>query len=391
MKAWPKQRLDACTRIVSGATPSTAVEAYWDGQIPWTTPKDLSDLKSAYLVDTPRKITEAGLKSCSAELIPANSVLFSSRAPIGLTAINILPVATNQGFKSFIPDHTQLDAKFLYHWLNLNRDYLQGLGNGATFKEVSKAIVSRIEISLPPLSEQRQIAAILDQAQALRTKRRQARAKLYALTQSVFLDMFGDPVSNPRSWPTSTLGKLVESVSDGPHVSPAYSDKGVPFLSTRHIQPGKVLWTDMKFLNEADAEIQWKKCKPRRGDILYTKGGTTGLAAVVDFDTPIAVWVHVALLRPNSSLVEPLWLESMLNTSYCYAQSQRYTHGIANRDLGLKRMVNITLYIPPLDIQREFARIREQIKSLERQTEASELKFETSFASLQHRAFKGEL
>ena len=101
--AWPKVRLDECTEIVAGATPSTSVEAYWGGDVCWATPKDLSDLDGSYISDTPRKLTRAGLQNCAASILPAGSVLFSSRAPIGHVAVNTVPMATNQGFKSFVP------------------------------------------------------------------------------------------------------------------------------------------------------------------------------------------------------------------------------------------------------------------------------------------------
>lgn len=150
-QGWRLIRLDQACRIVGGSTPKTDNPEFWDGNLAWTTPKDLSDLDSPYLEDSSRKITEAGLQSCGAEVLPAGSVLFSSRAPIGLVALNRIPMATNQGFKSFIPHKESTDAKYLYHWLKANRSYLDSLGNGATFKEVSKAGVSRIEIPLPPI------------------------------------------------------------------------------------------------------------------------------------------------------------------------------------------------------------------------------------------------
>jgi type I restriction enzyme, S subunit len=151
MSKWQKNRLDQCTHIVSGGTPKTSVKDYWDGDICWATPKDLSSLKVPYLDETPRKITKAGLDNSGAEVLPEGSVLFSSRAPIGHVAINRVPMATNQGFKSFVPDTEKLDAKFLYYWLRKSCAYFNNLGNGATFKEVSKAIVSRVEIPLPPI------------------------------------------------------------------------------------------------------------------------------------------------------------------------------------------------------------------------------------------------
>jgi type I restriction enzyme S subunit len=188
---WARIRLDQCTRIVSGATPSTSVREFWDGDICWTTPKDLSKLDGPYINDTPRKLTKAGIRNCAAEMLPVGSVLFSSRAPIGHVAINVIPMATNQGFKSFVPDRSQLDTKFLYWWLKANRPYLESLGNGATFKEVSKAVVSRIEIPLPPLDKQREIGALLDQADDLRRKRRLALERLSTLLEAIFVGVCG--------------------------------------------------------------------------------------------------------------------------------------------------------------------------------------------------------
>ena len=151
------------------------------------------------------------------------------------------------------------------------------------------------------------------------------------------------------------------------------------------------MWEDLKFISEDEAQIHWKKCKPEQGDILYTKGGTTGIAKVVDFETPVAIWVHIALLKTDKSKVEPLWLEAMLNSPYCYQQSQRLTRGIANHDLGLTRMVKIQMYLPPLSLQREFARRVGAVEKLKTAQRASLAELDALFASLQHRAFRGEL
>ena len=262
---------------------------------------------------------------------------------------------------------------------------------GTTRGKLTKGGASEILIPLPPLSEQRRIASILDQADELRQKRQQAIEKLDQLLQATFIDMFGDPVSNPKGWNLGRLGDVIHSAKDGPHVSPNYSETGIPFLSTRHVRAGKIVWDDLKFITEEDAQIHWKKCKPTRGDILYTKGGTTGLAAVVDTDLDFAVWVHVALLKTNHDKVRSEWLVSMLNTQYCYEQSQRYTHGIANRDLGLKRMVNIEMYIPSLDEQDKFVNFKNKLMKNNLLFENSNSYFEQLFKSLQNQAFNGTL
>lgn len=188
---WPVKRLGDVAQIVSGATPSTSVKEYWGEDHYWATPKDLSDLDNSIIEKTNRKLSDLGLVNCAAQLLPPNSVLFTSRAPIGLVAINNVPMATNQGFKSFIPNERLLDSKYLYHWLLFNRGKIDSMGVGATFKEVSKAIVSKIEIPVPPLVEQKRIAAMLDTADKVMWLREQAINKLDQLVRSVFQRYFG--------------------------------------------------------------------------------------------------------------------------------------------------------------------------------------------------------
>lgn len=296
---------------------------------------------------------------------------------------------TNVGGLLRILKPEELDYKYLYYALSIQHSQL----NFDWVQKAHPSVIYRLykSIPLPPLSEQRRIAAIIDKADAIRAKRREAMAQLDKLTQSIFVEMFGDPALNPKSWPVTSLGSFIQSASDGPHVSPKYAEAGVPFLSTRHVRPGEISWTDMKYLSREDAEIQWKKCKPSRDDILYTKGGTTGFAAVVRTDQEFAVWVHVALLKPRKELADPTWLEAMLNHPYCYRQSQELTHGIANRDLGLKRMVKIRMYHPPLALQREFTQRMTKLSNQKNLQKAALIELESLFVSLQHRAFRGEL
>jgi type I restriction enzyme S subunit len=292
------------------------------------------------------------------------------------------------------PRPERADARYLLHFLRQDRIRRAGekrmTGSGGQ-RRVPQAFLADLEVPLPPLPEQRRIAEVLDRAEALRAKRRAALAQLDTVTQSIFLDMFGDPSANPKSWPRARLGDLLVSVSDGPHVSPVYSETGIPFLSTRHVRPGEIAWEDLKFISKADADLQWKKCRPKLGDVLYTKGGTTGLAAAVGTDRPFAVWVHVAVLRPDPTKTDPIWLESMLNSRFCYTQSQVLTHGIANHDLGLTRMVKISVLAPDLARQRDFAGRIKVVDALKADCQASLTKFDALFASLQHRAFRGQL
>ena len=318
-------------------------------------------------------------------------LLVSWSASLGVYEWNGQDACINQHIFKVVPNNEKIDKTYLKRALELSIVEMESQVHGATMKHITRGKFLANQIPLPPLEEQRRIASILDQADELRQKRQQAIEKLDQLLQATFIDMFGDPASNPKGWNLGKLGDVIHSAKDGPHVSPNYSETGIPFLSTRHVRAGKIVWDDLKFITEEDAQIHWKKCKPTRGDLLYTKGGTTGLAAVVDTDLDFAVWVHVALLKTNHDKVRSEWLVSMLNTQYCYEQSQRYTHGIANRDLGLKRMVNIEMYIPSLDEQDKFVNFKNKLMKSNLLFENSNSYFEQLFKSLQNQAFNGTL
>ena len=146
------------------------------------------------------------------------------------------------------------------------------------------------------------------------------------------------------------LGMLCYQVSDGPHFSPSYvsKDEGVPFLSTRNVRLGGFDLTDLKYVSKKDHEEFCKRIRLEKGDIIYTKGGTTGIARVNDLDFEFSVWVHLAVLRVAKEFLEPRYIELALNSPLCYEQSQAYTQGISNFDLGLTRMIKIVMPLPPL-------------------------------------------
>ncbi len=162
MAEWIECKISDIGTVVGGATPSTKkLENYDDGKIAWVTPKDLSSFNGRYIERGERNITEAGLKSCSTQLLPKSTVLFSSRAPIGYVAIASNEVCTNQGFKSIIPNEN-MDSLFLYYLLKYNKDNIEGMGSGTTFKEVSGNTMKNIVVSVPTDKKvQENIASVL--------------------------------------------------------------------------------------------------------------------------------------------------------------------------------------------------------------------------------------
>lgn len=372
---WRTVRLDECADIVAGATPSTSVQEYWNGDICWATPKDLSDLDGPEISDTPRKLTPAGLRNCAATILPAGSVLFSSRAPIGHVAVNTVPMATNQGFKSFVPKPERTCPKFLYWWLRTNRSYLESLGNGATFKEVSKSVVSRIEIPLPPLAEQRRIAEVLDRAEALRAQRRAALAELDALPKSLFLDLFGDPITNPKGWPIKTLADTAECLDRlRQPVKEADRPSGnVPYYGAN----GQQGWIDRPLIDESLILVA--------EDGGHFEERARGVAYRID--GPAWVNNHAHILRPKTNQLELEFLHRHLR-NYDFTP---YINGSTRSKLTQVQLMAAKVIVPPLPLQREFAHRVAAVETLKATHRAALAELDALFASLQHRAFRGEL
>ena len=151
----------------------------------------------------------------------------------------------------------------------------------------------------------------------------------------------------PDHWNVLPMRRVIYSAVDGPHFSPTYLDTGIPFLSARNVKSHAWSLEDAKYISEDDYDEFNRRVKPVRGDVLYTKGGTTGVARVVDLTFPFQVWVHIAVLKVNKNAIDPEFLAAALNSTKCYEQSQLFTRGATNQDLGLGRMKGIELPVPP--------------------------------------------
>lgn len=196
---------DICT-VISGTTPKSNCPEYWGGNINWVTPAELTD-ESDVIYESQRKITQQAVIDSSLKSFPAGTVLLSSRAPIGKVAIAGIEMYCNQGFKNLICSD-KVYNRYLYHFLKDKTAYLNSLGRGATFKEISKSIVENIQIPLPPIDEQHKIAAVLDKVSDLIAKRRQQLDKLDLLVKSKFVEMFGDPKMNEKGWETAKISDI---------------------------------------------------------------------------------------------------------------------------------------------------------------------------------------
>ncbi|SCI15268.1 Putative type I restriction enzyme specificity protein MPN_638 [uncultured Flavonifractor sp.] len=225
MIEWKRVKLSELGEIVGGATPSTSHEAYYNGHIPWLTPKDLAGYTSRYIKSGERNITKEGLDSCSAKMMPKNTVLFSSRAPIGYIAIAENDICTNQGFKSIVPNEN-IDPLFLYYLLKFNRDRIEAMGSGTTFKEVSRKTMGNVTVNIPvEKAIQRKIAAILDGLDSKIELNNKINDNLQQQAQAIYAAMF---IDNPELETTSGTLSDIATITMGQSPSgSSYNENGI--------------------------------------------------------------------------------------------------------------------------------------------------------------------
>lgn len=388
---FPLVRLADCCSVVSGATPRTGVAEYWGGDIPWVTPKDIANLNSPVLMDSPVKITKLGFDSCSTQIIPAGAVLLSSRAPIGHLAIAGRDMCTNQGFKSLVPSE-KVDSGYLYHCMKFMVPRLAALGNGATFKEVSKSIVENFAIPLPDdIVVQRRIAARLDKAAAIHKKRREALELVDKFIRSVFLDMFGDPISNPKGWPELVLGEIAERIQIGPFGTQLhqedYIEGGIPLVNPTHIVGGRIVPNNSLSVSiakhEALAEYHLDV-----GDVLMGRRGEMGRCAVVgDAEKGFLCGTGSLFIRPNFKKILPGYLYRVLSSDSAKAVFERASQGATMPNLNKRIVGDFKIGVAPLSLQKQFVETELRCENLRNRQSLMLEESRLLLQSLQYQAF----
>lgn len=354
---------NVCT-VVSGTTPKSNHLEYWDGNINWVTPAELKD-DSDIIFESQRKITEKAVADTSMKSFPAGTVLLSSRAPIGKVAIAGVEMYCNQGFKNLICSEA-IYNRYLYHYLKSKTDYLNSLGRGATFKEISKNIVESIEIPLPSLEEQRKIAAVLDKVSGLIAKRRQQLDKLDELVKSRFIEMFGDPVQNPFEWSTRPLLEM------------GYCKNGMNFHTGDHgIEMHCLGVGDFKDYSIIDGtnhlpivslnEVPPEESMLQDGDIVFVRSnGNKALVGrclvVYPRNTPTIYSGFCIRYRLTSKEVNRIYLLRVLKTDSM--RERMMGRGANIQNLNQQIIATLDIPMPPLELQEQFATFVEQIDKL---------------------------
>lgn len=357
---WTYKKLGEVGTVIGGSTPKTDNPEFWDGDYSWITPAELDGSK--YVSSTVRTITEKAVAKTNLTLLPIGTVLLSSRAPIGKVCITKIPMYCNQGFKNIVCSD-ELNNEYLYWWLKGKNEYLNSLGVGATFKEISKRIVEQIPIPLPPLETQSRIVAELDLLQSIIDKQQAQLKELDTLAQSIFYDMFGDPVENEKGWEKAELNKVCD-VRDGTHDSPSYQEEGYPLVTSKNVIDGEISFDNVHFISKEDFDNISKRSRVDNGDIIMPMIGTIGKPTIVKKDREFAI-KNVALIKflPDSRVIN-VFIQAVIASSAFDTYMRSNNKGGTQKFIALGDIRKLKIIVPPLSLQQSFAA---KIESIEKQ------------------------
>ena len=292
MIEWQIVHIEEIADIVGGGTPSTKDHGNFNGNIPWLTPKDLSGIRERYVQCGERNLSQKGLDSSSARLLPAGSVLLSTRAPIGYVALAKNPIATNQGFRSLVVKDDAL-AEYVYYWLKLSTEELERHASGSTFRELSGSSLKKIQLPLPPISEQHAIASVLGALDDKIDLNRRMNETLEAMARALFKDWFvdfgptrakaegRDPYLAPELWnlfpdalddegkPVGWVQGILADVAESPRrgVNPSDISEDTPYIGLEHMPRRSIALSEW----EGAGKVKSNKTQFHRGEILFGK------------------------------------------------------------------------------------------------------------------------
>lgn len=387
---WPAKLLGDLVDIKGGGTPSKSVPEYWGGTIPWASVKDF---KGENLEKTEDYITELAVKGSSTNVIPAGSIIVPTRMALGKVAINAVDMAINQDLKALrVRDESKLFFGYLFRFLESKAQHLEAQGKGATVKGITLDVLRDLEVPLPPLPEQKRIAAILDKADAIRRKRQQAIQLADDFLRAVFLDMFGDPVTNPKGWSVKPLGQI-SFFENGDRSSnyPSGDDlvsEGVLFLSTKNIVSDILNLESCQYITE-EKYTTLSRGKAQKGDLIITLRGTLGACCVFDCEHEKAfINAQMMIIRPGSD-VSSIFLHDLLTSKGVKKHLQSIGRGAAVPQLTAKQLRELMLPLPPIEEQEVYENIRKSVLEIIKKTQSG---LEVDLMnSISKQAFRGEL
>lgn len=367
---WEVVRLNDICDVTGGSTPSTARKDFWNGDIPFATPTDITNLHGREISNTKQKITQEGLSSCGTRLLPAGSVLLTSRATIGACAINARPMATNQGFASLVCNEKAYNW-YIFYEMMLRKSELQRLGSGSTFKEVSKNSLRQLNITLPPLAEQKKIAEILstvdeaiEKTDQIIEKTKEAKKGLMQqlLTRGIGHKKFKKTEIGeiPVEWETKEIEALIKESKGAIKIGPFGSqikksemvNAGIRVYGQENVYRKDFNIRKYYITPEKFQELKTVEIFP--GDLLITMMGTIGDCCIVQVGIQEGIMDSHLMRIQLKDNINPLYAAMLISESRLVKkQINDMSQGGIMSGLNLSIVKKIRIPVPPLEEQTE--------------------------------------
>lgn len=392
---FPLIKVEDFCRTGSGATPARDNPDYYGGNIPWI---KSGELRETLITNSEEFVTEHALQRTALKLIPPGAILIAMYgATVGRVGLLGIEATTNQAVCHIVPDANIADTRYLYHFMQSHAAEFVRRGVGGAQPNISQGMVRETLVPLPPLEEQKRIAAILDQADALRRLRARALTRLNALGQAIFHEMFGDMVTNSKQWAEgATLGEvadIVSGVTKGRKTNDTPT-RSVPYMAVSNVQDQRLKMDAVKVIDATEDEIS--RFRLQKGDLLLTEGGDPdklGRGSLWADELPECIHQnHVFRVRVTSTQLRPLflnWLVGSQRGKQYFLRSAKQTTGIAS--INKSQLKEFPLLLPPVALQMQFENRLASLARTSKATSDAALTESALFTSLQHRAFRGEL
>ena len=357
-----KYKIGEICQIVSGSTPKTSVNEYWDGNIKWITPAEINE--DTYIVnDSERKISELAVEKNHMLSFPKGTVILSSRAPIGKVAIAGCEMYCNQGFKNLICSNV-INNKYLYWFLKEKKGFLNSLGRGATFKEISKSIISKIEIEVPSKEKQEDIVEILEKINNIIKDRKREICALDNLIKARFVEMFGDAVDNPLRWNKQQLQEIVTddcTISYGIVQTGEDQKDGVPVFRPVDIVNRIPKLEELKKTTEKISN-KYKKTILKGREMLITVRANIAETCIVGEEFKgCNVGRGIVPIRTKEDIMVLEFLKCILDSKHINDDIKRKAKGITLIQLNMQDLREIELIIPPIEKQKAYVQFAKQV------------------------------
>jgi type I restriction enzyme, S subunit len=397
-KHWELKALKRMVKIINGATPKSSQSEYWDGDISWATPDDLGELKGSILLRTRRMITQSGYENCGTTLAPKNSLILSTRAPIGHLAIAGVEICVNQGCHLLV-FRNQDDKKYFYYLVLSAKSELESLGEGSTFRELGRTELEDTILCVPPYEEQHAIAIFLDREtkhidDLIEKKQRQIKLlqeKRSALISHVVTKGLDRNVKMkdsgvewlgeiPTGWEIKKLKYVAKKITVGIVITPSkyYIDSGVPCLRSLNVAENHLLETNLVYISEESNQVL-DKSRLHKGDLVVVRTGQPGTTAVVDDVFDDANCIDLIIIR-KSSTFDSQFLSYVMNSSLAKEQYLRGSSGSIQSHFNIETAGNMFVILPPY---KEQVLIREYLDREDGSIQMLSAKVEDSVRILQ--------